>query len=416
MSDSKSDWNPQLNAERKLMGPLPEVVDLCDGRFPTLNFDQMPMLVIADDTNVRSLRLPADVIGVSLLIIRNLPALQEVSLIGDSDRSFDSFQWIDISEVPALRRVSLAGRVVSLNISGSPLLEHLNVGACSDLVKVTLADCPSELRVNVRGCLKLRAINDVSGDQFIIEGLEEQIADNQTKSRNDGVVYDKMTYTDIDQVQSIINDGLKAISRSGRLHKEAETSLLGRFDLGACEPWFEPLGYRLLAPLEPVYTGGTGETYAYVFVEREIKFERDEFHVSEDEGAGNSSPENCLRYMLHWIRMDLSDWPEVKDSSDDELLQVLTACRDRTPMGQFPGLPIRLSSWLDERQKRELQEMIAAAGMTTDEAPSGDYAYVHPDSGVPSQEEPVDWRAMATVKFSAAIEQLERLRQSRCVP
>jgi hypothetical protein len=46
-------WTPELTSDRKLVGPYPEVIDLCDGRSPELDFSEESQPVIANDPNVR---------------------------------------------------------------------------------------------------------------------------------------------------------------------------------------------------------------------------------------------------------------------------------------------------------------------------------------------------------------------------
>jgi hypothetical protein len=216
-----------------------------------------------------------------------------------------------------------------------------------------------------------------------------------------------MTFTDIDLVGDLINEGVKALSRAGLLQGD-EGSMLGRYDLVACNPQFKPYSYRILRPLEPVYTGGTGETYAYVFIQRYV--DANDLKISDDEGAGNDSPESCLSYMLHWIRMGLSNLPQVEGTSDDQLLDYLKAASERIAGDTISGLPIRISSSLSSSESQSLIEFANQIGMATCDGDVENYAYVHPESGSPPDEKGIDRAATLSIDLPTALMQMTRLR------
>ena len=99
-------------------------------------------------------------------------------------------------------------------------------------------------------------------------------------------------------------------------HWSGETGLYGD---SACDPNFLPLGYRLLAPLEDIYTGGTGETYAFAATLRDGG--GDDSGVDE---VGNLSVEKCIEYLLQ--RASQFEWSIEGDDyiTEENILSQLT--------------------------------------------------------------------------------------------
>ena len=87
-------------------------------------------------------------------------------------------------------------------------------------------------------------------------------------------------------------------------------------DAGFCygrenDPDFRSFSFNLLQPLEHVYTGGTGETYAYDFLCHD--YSRHGYGVSSSKGYSNQ--EDCLDSALHHmidIGLDLPSIDELR--------------------------------------------------------------------------------------------------------
>ena len=313
-------WTPLLDKDGELIGPYPEMIDLLDSRVlnPPLSADQT--LRIANDSSVRRLNLSCNVSDAAFLTINDLPALEELSIVGVPDAYLENFLWVYIGSVPSLRTVTINGRVRSLNIQNAGELRSLGVGACIDLYGLSLIGVHPKINIDVLGCLKLRQVHGITLDGPELNVLEGQINRNQESSRYNGVLYESMTFTDVDLVQNAINEGVKALSRSGIL--KDDRSLLGYYGDKADDADFKPYSYRLLEPLESVYTGGTGETYSFAVVDSDVS--REDQEVTEEDYIGVGSPEEALGYMLHITRQRLMEHDRIyRNTSDEELLDIL---------------------------------------------------------------------------------------------
>lgn len=400
-------WTASVASDRKLIGPYPPKIDLCGGRFPDLDMGADSRLTIEGDGNVRQIKIPCDVVGVDYLVIRNLPALESLTLEAGR-RSNIGVQWLDLRGVPSLSKVRIKGPIRSLKISGANALAALDLSGCPDLDFVAFNDVSQNVEINVCGCLKLRGIEGV-----VFEGLEasrvcEQIDENQKRSRRDRQIYKSMTYTDIDFVYEVINEGLKALSRSDALG-EFHESLLGYYDLHACDPQFRPYLYRILEPLESVYTGGTGETYAYEVSEK--TFDVKSFEISEENGTGVSSLEDCLSHMLELTRMSLmSRHRRFKNMSDKRLMELLNDAVNAIPKNMIPGLPIMVSESIVVDQREEISHLIRSLGMKMGGGDEELYAYIHPIGRVPKKDQWISRRAVLSIDSAGALDQLNRYK------
>lgn len=320
MISENKDWEPQINDDCTIKGPYPEVIDFCEEHFLDLDSSLDPMIEISNDNNVKRITAPSNEIGISYIKIENLPNLEEIIIEGEFSKYFDGLQWITVESCPSLKKVSARGGIISLIIRGANSLEYLDVNGCKALDIVSISSPSSGFKIDASGCLKLREVVGLNDDLHKSSGLLEQILENQKSSREDGLIYDCMTFTDVDLTEKLINEGIKALCRMDKLPFEGELN----FDFDrklAADKEFKPFGYRILGPLDPVYTGGTGETYGYVSTQR--RSDSDGVSIFEEEIAGNSSPEDCLRYMLHTIRMMASCIPDIEKSTNDELLKFL---------------------------------------------------------------------------------------------
>ena len=407
MNKENLDWIPTI-VDCKLVGPLPEILDLSNGSFSELDFSSEKSLYISGDSVIKKLIIPCGVIGVNFLCINDLPLLEEIYLIGDPISFFRTFQWIFIGEVPSLKRISLKGNVCSIELENAMSLVDVDLSGCPDLDYFKVSDVPPSFRINIFGCYKLRGVVGLDVECSCSKNVLEQIDANQKNSRLDGLIYEGMTFTDIDAVNDLINEGVKAMSRKGLLYNEDDDSIMGKYYLASYDPEFKPYTFRILKPLELVYTGGTGETYSYVFVQRYVSAE--DFSVEDDEGAGNSSPENCLHYMLHWIRMELSHLPNVRGSSDEQLLDILKGVITKTHKNATPDFPIRLSLLLGSAESQSLRELSGEVGMMVTDENIEDYVYVYPESGIPEGDMEIARGAALCAEYRTATMQLTRLR------
>lgn len=407
MNKENLGWIPTV-VDRKLVGPLPETLDLSDGSFPDLDFSSESIFHISGDSVIKKLTLPCGVIGVNFLCINDLPLLEEINLVGDPISICRTFQWIYLGKVPSLKKISLKGNVCSLEIENAMSLMDVDLSGCRDLDYFKVEDVPHSIGINVLGCNKLRGVVGLDAEYSCSKDLLEQIDANQKNSRLDGLLYEGMTFTDIDAVNDLVNEGVKAMSRKGLLYNEDDDSIMGKYYLASYDPEFKPYTFRILQPLESVYTGGTGETCSYVFVQRYVSAEN--FEIEDDEGAGNSSPENCLSYMLHWTRMELSHLPNVTGSSDEQMLEILKDVKNKTPVNATPDFPIKLSVLLDHAESQSLRELSGEVGMTVADDNVQNYVYVYAESGIPEEEMEFAQEAALRVEYRTAIMQLTRLR------
>jgi hypothetical protein len=415
VGESNLVWEPstgpdRLGVWRILVGPLPEEIDFVDNQFPDLDTDySATTAVIEGDPNIRRLRLPSGRSDFDCLEIRGLAALEELVVECESPLDLDgTLQWIRVENCPLLRLIRIHAAVRRLEVIDNPVLLELDVSGCVNLDHLVLNKAVPGFKANIVGCTKLRGPSVGSNETLGFSVLAEQVARNQAGSRRDGLIYPEMTCVDIDQVSGLSNNGLKAMSRTGWLR--SERSLLGRYGVLACDTQFKPLDYRILQPLEPVYTGGTGEAYAYVSIERIVNV--DSLVIAEEEGAGNCTPEDCLDYMLQWLRAELSARQEIADSTNQELLAILASFAD-SQSNKIVIPPIRMSAFLDDRDRKKLLEILLVHGVTVEDSSAGDFAYVHPDAGIPNEEQTIRHAASVVVDLSSAIAQLHRLELGR---
>jgi hypothetical protein len=415
VSESDLDWksSPELDRLgvcRSLVGPFPDEIDFVDGPFPDLNSEFRPITaVIENDSRVRKLRLPSEQSDLYCLEIRGLTALEELVVECESPHGSEStLQWIRLENNPLLKLIRIRGGVRSLEIMGSPSLSDLDVSGCVNLDRLAINKLASDLNLNIEGCVKLRDIPGLDAEYSGREDLLKKIEANQSVSRRDGTIYDCMTFTDIDIVSDVINEGIKAMSRRRLLSPDVGDSIMGVFYLAAYDSNFKPYTYRILEPLEPVYTGGTGETYSYVFVERDVSSE--DFSFQDEEGAGNSTPEDCLEYMLHWTRMGLMHVPGIRESSDEQLLSILKDAVAKTPVNAMPDFSFEVSSLIDQDSAQTLKNLLSEVGAAHEAESSRAYVYIHPNSGIPESEGELARSAELCIETQVAIHQLTALR------
>ena len=404
MTINDSHWIPVVGKDHKLVGPLPEILYLPE---VLLKADLSHReLVISDDPVIKEIIIHG-AISPYYLVISNLPNLRKISIA-------DHWcLWMEFTNLPSLESVDLSGGVVSLRIDGARSLNNIYLGECPNIDFVSISQDINLESINVLGCLKLRTIFGIKESDEICVSLLGQIKQNQSTSRMDGYIYDEMTFTDIDIVGEKINESLKALSRSGRWwSKDSQSSsMFGNYGLFACEPKFKPYSFRILRPLERVYTGGTGETYPYVFIEQ--VFSISELAVEEVEAVeqiGNSSPEECLRYFLHSAQMSLKDAMGIEYTSDEDFFEFLINSAKDIPMDVVVTLPIRLSASVDKAQVDQLSEVMSDVGARFASDSENCYLYVRGGLITPEEEESVANSSAANYEIMTTINELRRLK------
>lgn len=416
-------WKPQIDEYCNIIEPYPEVIDFCGEHDLDLDFDLDPKIYLSDDHNLKKITAPSNEIGISYIDIRNLPNLEEIIIDGEFTKHSNYLQWVEIEDCPSLKKISIRGGVISLSICDNESLECLDINGCKAIDHVFISSPSEKLKIDARGCLKLRKVLGLNDYLQKSSGLLDQIIENQKSSREDGCIYDCMTFTDVDFVEKLINEGVKALSRMS-LSSSEDLSDFDRYGQLAKDKNFNPFGYRILSPLEPVYTGGTGETYGYVSTQRFA--DRDGVSSYEEEIAGNTSPEDCLRYMLHTIRMMDSGIPGIDKYTDNELLEffLLSAFKEnnlepaRSNFDKLELVKVLQNIWYWRftdfclsgklrvgKKKKELAALIAAAGFNlVDDIQKGLSFLAHDDP------ESTGWKVVRAKKLGISVISEEELR------
>ncbi len=156
-----------------------------------------------------------------------------------------------------------------------------------------------------------------------------------------------------------------------------------------------------------MYTGGTGETYAYEVSEQ--TFDVKSLEVSEDYGTGVSSPEECLSHMLELARMSLMGrHRRFKNMPQKRLIELLNDVANEIPKNMIPGLPIIVSESIAVDQREEISDLIRYLGMKMSDGDEEFYVYMHPIARIPKKEQKISRRAVLSIDSAAALDQLNR--------
>jgi hypothetical protein len=268
-----------LDENNKLTGEFTDVLDLRGtGLEPDIGFSfykepidlsspaplNTPSVLIEDVSTVRELYLPADDIFFCYVAICRLPNLEELYIIGGDCIDY-YLHWLDLIDLPSLKKVHLAGDFEWLRIVNAPMLTKLDLRKLKYIDMVYTTGTPALANVNVNGCPKIMSVGGMSEEAQEQLGITAQITKNQSVSRLDGEIYPDMTVMDIQHAFSCLN---------AEAHKEGKLSVLYK----------KIYGCRLLKPLECNDAHGTGMVYPYSY--------EDGVYTG---ASGESTPEACLR-------------------------------------------------------------------------------------------------------------------------
>ncbi len=221
-----------------------------------------PDFLIKDDGVIEVLKINASGLTSSYACIENLPNLKRIEVVESSSRGPGSFIWLRINNTPLLEEVALkCGSLGWIEINNAPLLRLASFKKCSNLSVLRFLGANRLEVLEVSGCKMLRAVDGLDSVQIDRLGVVAAIAENQLQSMGELKLKKSMTFTEIDAILDVLNRGLKAAVRKGLLRSDDPSIQLcyGREN----DPNYCPFSYRTLEPLEPVYTGGTGENYFY---------------------------------------------------------------------------------------------------------------------------------------------------------
>jgi predicted DNA-binding WGR domain protein len=273
----------KLHLEKnKLVGSFGKILDLrLIDLAPEFEYD-MPDIVVSDDRDVEKIYIPNNKFYAKYILIENLPNLRQIVVCQDKESTgscMKEIKWLVCKNLPKLESVKADGGLVWLEIVGALALKTVDVKNCKNLDFFSIDGSPQLDSIKIGGCIKLNKIENLTENQQAQLAIESQIIENQKKSRRDGKINKVMTATDVSICLNVMNEGLKIAARNGHVYVDPYVGDLD--DLGY-------YGLDILRPNEPVYTGGTGDTYAYR-------------SMTEGSETGNSSQEDCLSYLLHSI-------------------------------------------------------------------------------------------------------------------
>ena len=252
-----------------------------------------PVVCISNEIDVKVIYFPLDW---DYVVFDNLPSLEELHIGyggGPKKYLFRNLQWMICRNLPNLKKITINCDLIRwLKIDGTESLQSIDLSKASAIDHLSILNAPSVEKIDIKGCKKLKMISGMDPDKQRELGVTDQIDDMQAKSKCDGTIYKDMTFTDIDHVLWTINYGVKIASLKG-LFKGVADICYGRED----DPDFNSFSFHLLRPLEFVYTGGTGETYAYeVLCHDYFKGKYGAY-----DSVGNSTQEDCLDYALQTL-------------------------------------------------------------------------------------------------------------------
>jgi hypothetical protein len=312
------DQNPQvakaanrlrLDEGKKLIGKYPKVLDYWDARLNEAPWnyslrESLPDIIFADSSDVEVIQLPVRGVGLDYVVIENLPNLRELHVYGKATEygGYETVQWLICKNLPSLEVITIQGGVRWLQIETTPKLTKVDVSNASTLDHFSIHGNHSLQEINTTNCKKLRQIEGLSHACLQILKVDKQITANQKQSKRKGQIYSDMTFTDIDQVLSIINQGFRRVGEQGVCENWTQLSIE--------KPNGNLFDLRLLCPMESVYTGGTGEIYSYAV-------------STAGSEMGFSTAEGCLKDILEYL-IGIDELGVLNITSRKNMLEYLT--------------------------------------------------------------------------------------------
>ncbi len=274
--------------KRKRRKVTSQVIDL---RYTTDWDTSDEQFVLADNDVVEVVYLPHQACSCPSVVVRNLPNLRELHVGSE-------VIWLRCNHLPALTTLSIDANVKWLTLDGLTSLTTVDLSRCTDLAFLALNGMPLLTKCEVGGCVRLKAVYSADLDAMLSSDIDHQIERNQSNS-SDGLMLEAgMTADHVDKLLALINTASRVATERNLIDVEMWGARPARF------------GYRLLEPLEYVYTGGGGERYSYEFTETETKSESesdlDSSGVYMTHGRGEHSPEDCLKHALSLLGGRLS--------------------------------------------------------------------------------------------------------------
>lgn len=274
-----------------------------------------PVVCISNEINVKIIYFPLDW---DYVVFDNLPNLEELHIgygNGSKKYLFRNLQWMICRNLPNLKKITINCDLMRwLQIDGAESLQSIDLSKAGAIDFLSISNAPSVKEIDVKGCKKLKEASGMDQAKQSELGVTSQIDDMQAKSKCDGTLYKNMTFTDVEHVLWTINYGVKIASLKG-LFQGDEDTCYGRED----DPDFNNFSFALLRPLEFVYTGGTGETYAYEVLCHDYS----NGQYGAYDSVGNGTQEDCLDYALHTLSCMYLDIPGKQDPTNKQILAFL---------------------------------------------------------------------------------------------
>ena len=359
------EWQPCMSTDRRLIGPYPRVLDLRNYSCPGPDDYQVeqPDVIISNDEGLEALFFPCNEVWYNFAVIENLPNLVEINILGKEFSFGKTLQWLICKNLPKLKKIKVDSDLVWLELVNVNSLQHIDVSKSPKLDYFLVEGAQNIKNISMNKCVKLRDIIGLSLDEKDRLGVASAITEMQGKSRQDGEIYKNMTYTDVEYVMNSINEGIKASARKG-FYPFGDDPLRGPCSGREYDPLFRKHGFRLLRPLESVYTGGTGETYAYEPLVH--CFWWDDIRMDILQSTGNSSQEDCLDYMLHWESMgDVSDIG--RNLSSDEILKLFNVAKEKYGYDTKPERKVYISTAIMKDKRENYQQELSRLGFVLEQ-------------------------------------------------
>lgn len=260
------------------------------------HIDSAPQLLISNINKIESLIINVKYIGDSYLLIENLPHLKVLELYDDV-KKFTSWglKWLVCRNLPSLEKVVINCKLRWIEFEGVPELRSACLNGSKELAYLAILGKNNLESLDVIGCKHLREVVFSDPEKHERLNVSSKILDVQNKSRDIVKLSSSMTFTEVDKAFEVVNEGFKIAVRNNLLKKmdDGVDLCYGREN----DPDFRPFSFRVLRPLEPVYTGGTGENY--VFEQLSHDYLNGNYGVWSSMGC--HSPEDCLKQSLQTI-------------------------------------------------------------------------------------------------------------------